>query len=69
MDGGDENKPVNKEVFLLLKHDIKNQLSNIQLSLEGLRYELPDTDGDHALYIDSLSKSARKIDELLDSID
>jgi nitrogen-specific signal transduction histidine kinase len=69
MGGGDENKPVDSEVFLLLKHDIKNQLSNIQLALEGLKYELPDTDGDHTLYIDSLSKSARKIDELLDSID
>ena len=56
------------EELLKLKHDIKNQLSNIQLALEGIRYEVEDQDSDMSLYIDSMLKSAQKIDRLLDII-
>jgi signal transduction histidine kinase len=64
-----DNEPkLNTRVFEILKHDIKNQLSNIQLALEGLRYEIPDTDANLKLYMDSLAESARKIDELLNNI-
>ncbi|TSD64554.1 hypothetical protein FFF34_011620 [Inquilinus sp. KBS0705] len=66
---GDEQKPVDAHTFAMLKHDIKNQLSNIQLALEGLRYELPNTQGDHTLYIESLEKAAANIDALLNYID
>jgi signal transduction histidine kinase len=63
------NEPkLNDGVFKELKHDIKNQLNNIQLALEGLRYEISDTDPNLKLYMDSLSESARKIDELLNNI-
>jgi hypothetical protein len=62
-------KPINAKVFDILKHDIKNQLSNIQMAIEGLKYEIADTDADVKLYIDSLAKSARKIDELLNNIE
>ena len=66
----DEPKPpVNEKVFSALKHDIKNQLSNILLALEGLRYEVSDTDIDVKLYMDSLSQSAKKIDDLLNNIE
>jgi signal transduction histidine kinase len=59
---------LNDGVFKELKHDIKNQLNNIQLALEGLRYEISDTDPNLKLYMDSLSEAARKIDELLNNI-
>ncbi|MBD1385099.1 hypothetical protein IDJ75_07400 [Mucilaginibacter rigui] len=62
----DATNPANSKVFDLLKHDIRNQLSNIQLALEGLKYEVDDPKGDLNLYFDSLSQSAKKIDELLD---
>jgi nitrogen-specific signal transduction histidine kinase len=35
-----------------IRHDIRNQLSNIQLAAEQLRYEIPDTASeDYTLYI------------------
>jgi signal transduction histidine kinase len=64
-----DNEPkLNDEVFKGLKHDIKNQLNNIQLALEALRYEVSDTDPNLKLYMDSLAESARKIDGLLNNI-
>ncbi|WP_374950946.1 histidine kinase dimerization/phospho-acceptor domain-containing protein [Mucilaginibacter sp.] len=57
------------EEFGNLKHDIKNQLSNIQLSLEGLKYETDTTNPDLKLYLDSITQSAKKIDELLNNIE
>jgi hypothetical protein len=48
-----------------LKHDINNQLSNIYLAIEQLRYELPDATEDCAFYLDSISISASKINTLL----
>lgn len=51
-----------------LKHDIKNQLSNISLSLEQLRYEIPDPTDDHQYYLDTIFNSCKKINELLDDM-
>ncbi|MDB5127717.1 histidine kinase dimerization/phospho-acceptor domain-containing protein [Mucilaginibacter sp.] len=65
MKAGDENKLISSRAFEMLKHDIKNQLSNIQLALEGLKYEVDDKDGDLGLYLDSMAQSAAKIDKLL----
>lgn len=65
----DEQKPVDAEEFNLLKHDIKNQLSNIQLALEGLKYEVEEIDIDVELYLDSIVQSAKKIDDLLNNIE
>ncbi|HEY4327424.1 MAG TPA: hypothetical protein VGN20_25800 [Mucilaginibacter sp.] len=48
-----------------LRHDIKNQLSNIYLALEQLRYELPDASEDCVFYMDLLAKSSSKIDTIL----
>lgn len=67
MASSDSNMP-DAEALLALKHDIKNQLSNIHLAIEGLRYEVEDLDGDTALYVDSMLASAQKIDRLLDII-
>jgi len=53
------------DVLRTLRHDIKNQLSNIYLSLEQLRYELPDATEDCIFYMDLIAKSSAKIDNLL----
>jgi hypothetical protein len=68
MAGNPGNMP-DAEALLTLKHDIKNQLSNITLAIEGLRYEVEDLDGDMGLYIESMLTSAQKIDRLLDIIE
>lgn len=65
MEGKDDNGPVSREDAEKVKHDIRNQLSNIQLALEALRYEIDGTNDDIKLYLDSLSQSATKIDKLL----
>ena len=52
-----------------LKHDISNQLSNIYLALEQLRYEIPDASEDCTFYLDSISMSSAKIDKLLKESD
>jgi nitrogen fixation/metabolism regulation signal transduction histidine kinase len=69
MEAGHENKPADKNAVEMLKHDIKNQLSNIQLALEGLKYEAEDIDGDFGLYLDSITQSTAKIDKLLNNFE
>ncbi|MCQ6961346.1 hypothetical protein [Mucilaginibacter aquariorum] len=69
MEAGDENKLISSGAFEILKHDIKNQLSNIQLALEGLKYEVDDQNSDLDLYLDSMAQSAAKIDTLLNSFE
>ena len=66
MAGDDVTQPLNSKAFDMLKHDIRNQLSNIQLALEGLKYEVNDPSNDLGLYFDSMGQSAKKIDKLLD---
>ncbi|MFD0766737.1 histidine kinase dimerization/phospho-acceptor domain-containing protein [Mucilaginibacter lutimaris] len=65
MGEGEKNMPLSQEAVDMLRHDIKNQLSNIYLALEGLRYEVEDQNGDLDLYMDSITQSAQKIDKLL----
>jgi hypothetical protein len=48
-----------------LRHDIRNQLSNIQLSLEELRHEMPGDSSDIAFYFDTIAASCDKINLLL----
>lgn len=48
-----------------LKHDINNQLSNIILAVEQLRYEIPDATEDCLFYLDSISMSSAKIGTLV----
>ena len=69
MAGDEQNKPLSGEAFEMLKHDIRNQLSNIQLALEGLKYEVDDEGKDLSLYFDSMAQSAKKIDKLLDGFE
>ena len=59
--------PLNAEQDMLreLRHDINNQLSNILLALEQLRYEIPEGSEDSQFYLDSIVMSASKISSLL----
>lgn len=63
-----EKPPVDIETLRLIKHDIKNQLSNIHLALNSLKYDLDDTTGDVKFCIDTIAASAAKIDSLLKDI-
>jgi signal transduction histidine kinase len=58
----DEEKP---DAGHILRHDIKNQLSNIILALEQLRYEVPDPNEDIAFYLDAISQSCTNINNIL----
>lgn len=53
------------EALRTLKHDIRNQLSNINLALEQMRYELPEESGDCPFYLDLIKGSCASINELL----
>ncbi|RFZ92378.1 hypothetical protein D0C36_13185 [Mucilaginibacter conchicola] len=65
MAGQERQDPEQDEEFLRLRHDIRNQLSNIQLALAGLEFECSSAEEDLALYISSIAESAKKIDKLL----
>lgn len=58
-------KGANADPLRELKHDINNQLSNISLAVEQLRYEIPDASEDCIFYLDSISMSSAKINTLL----
>jgi hypothetical protein len=55
----------NDETLRVLRHDINNQLSNILLALEQLRYEITDPSEDCIFYLNSISVSSAKINSLL----
>jgi hypothetical protein len=53
-----------------VRHDIRNQLSNINLAVEQLKYEIPDDAGsDTAFYINTIAMSCAKINLLLNDLD
>ena len=62
-----EENYIDEKTMRTIKHDIKNQLSNILLLAEQLKYEVPDTNPDCLMYIDMISASTKKIDEILNS--
>ena len=52
-----------------LRHDIRNQLSNNNLAVEQLKYEIPDDAGsDSEFYINTIAISCAKINMLLDDL-
>ena len=46
-----KNRPAEPNELAVLKHDVRNQLSNIQLALEELRYEIVDPSADTIVYL------------------
>ncbi|MGN6637607.1 MAG: hypothetical protein ACTHJ8_01750 [Mucilaginibacter sp.] len=70
MEEPEKSKPRAEEKLRKLRHDIRNQLSNINLSIEQLKYEIPDDAGsDSAFYINTIAMSCAKINLLLDDLD
>jgi len=63
-----EHDFANTEALRLLKHDIKNQLSNIHLAVETIKYEVTDPTEDFTFCLNSLKISAEKIDALLKNL-
>jgi hypothetical protein len=61
--------PSENDPLRVLKHEINNQLSNILLAVEQLRYEIPDASEDCTFYLDSISISSAKINSLLKDSD
>lgn len=64
----EEQKPADEQALRIMKHDVKNQLSNINLAIEQLRYELPDPTTDCIFYMDTIAMSCAKINSLLKDI-
>jgi nitrogen fixation/metabolism regulation signal transduction histidine kinase len=56
---------VDAEAMSRLRHDIKNQLSNIHMALETIRYETPNPSEDFAFCMETIFTSAAKINDLL----
>jgi hypothetical protein len=63
-----EDKTANGQDLHLLKHDVKNQLSNIHLAIEQLRYEVENPTEDCVFYMDTIASSCAKIDSLIKDI-
>jgi nitrogen fixation/metabolism regulation signal transduction histidine kinase len=59
------DEPVDAETMNNLRHDIKNQLSNILLALDTLKYETPQPSEDFTFCVETIFTSAAKINELL----
>ncbi|MEO6148927.1 MAG: hypothetical protein ABIN95_03685 [Mucilaginibacter sp.] len=54
-----------KDDLTMLRHDINNQLSNIQLCLAQLRHEMSGQTEDCNFYIDTIAVACKKIESLL----
>ncbi|WDF55693.1 hypothetical protein [Mucilaginibacter sp. KACC 22063] len=53
----------------LIRHDIRNQLSNINLALEQLKYEIRPVDDETAFYLETIAAGCGKINELLNGLE
>lgn len=58
---------IDNEAMRILRHDIKNQLSNITLLVAELRYEINAPSDDCLSYLDMIQKSVSTIDSILKS--
>ena len=56
---------VDNENMRVLRHDIKNQLSNITLLVAELRYEISAPSDECLSYLDMIQKSVSTIDGIL----
>ena len=64
-ESADSSKRVKSNKQLTLRHDVYNQLSNIYLSIDQLRFELPENLDDCRFYLDVIFQSANNINALL----
>lgn len=54
-----------EDALRILRHDIRNQLSNINLAAEQLRYEIAEGGEDSGLYLDMIITSCKNINNML----
>ena len=59
------NEQVDLKALHLIKHDIKNQLSNIHLALDTIKHEVDNPNEDVKFCIETIAASALKIDALV----
>jgi len=64
----EDYKPANEPAMHILKHDVKNQLSNINLAVEQLRYELENPTTDCIFYMDTIAASCTAINNMMKNI-
>ena len=64
----DDYKPIDEQAIRMLKHDVKNQLSNINLAVEQLRYELENPTTDCIFYMDTIASSCVAINNMIKNI-
>jgi nitrogen fixation/metabolism regulation signal transduction histidine kinase len=64
----EDNKLVDEQALRTLKHDVKNQLSNINLAIEQLRYELENPTTDCIFYMDTIASSCTAINNMMKNI-
>jgi len=64
---GSGDKIIDADAFQTIRHDIKNQLSNINLVTEQLKYELKDAPADQLDYLEMIALSTSKIDAILNA--
>ncbi len=64
---GADDKVIDARTFHIIKHDIKNQLSNINLVTEQLKYEMQNAPADQLDYLEMIVSSTSKIDAILNS--
>ena len=68
MESTADEKPVSGEDLRTMKHDVKNQLSNIHLAIEQLRYEVENPTEDCVFYMDTIAASCAKINSMIQNI-
>ena len=59
------DKRAKSDELTILRHDIRNQLSNIQLVVEELRYEIIDPSAEIIVYLDMIASCCTNINVLL----
>jgi two-component sensor histidine kinase len=61
------DKSSEAQTLRTIKHDIKNQLSNVNLVLAQLKYDMKDAPADQLEYLEMMAESIIKIDAILNS--
>jgi hypothetical protein len=56
---------VDVRTLRLIKHDVKNQLSNIHLALDTIKHDVVNPTDDVKFCIETIAASAAKIDALI----
>ncbi len=64
----EENKNIDAEQLRRVKHDVKNQLSNMVLCLEQLRYEIENPHPDWKYYMDAISNGCLVINNIISEL-